>query len=68
MMNGVMCPHCGSMEGWFPAARFASAMGGLAGTGFGCGRHCPGWVPGVYAICAMAPSAFRSVSMAEAAA
>jgi hypothetical protein len=68
MVNGIMCPHCGSMAGWFPAARVASGMGGLAGTGFGCGRHCPGWVPGVYATCAVAPSAFRSVSMAAAAA
>ena len=41
------------------SAMAESAMGGFAGTGFGCGRHCPGCVPGVEATTAVAPSGER---------
>ncbi len=45
----------------------ALAMGGFAGTGFGWGRHCRP-APGVYDASRVAPSSFRSVSLAAPAA
>jgi hypothetical protein len=44
------------------------AMSGLGGSGFGCGRHLPGPVPGVYGASRVAPSSLWSVSMAAPAA
>src|SRR5512134_290682 len=43
-------------------------MGGFGGSGLGCGRHFPGPVPGVYGASRVAPSSFRSASMAAPAA
>ena len=46
-VNGVMFAQPGTADGRYPRAKSGLAMGGLAGTGFGCGRHLPGPVAGV---------------------
>ena len=58
----------GFAVGWYPRAASGFAMGGLAGTGLGCGRHFPGPTPGVYGTSRVAPSSLRSVRIAAPAA
>ena len=67
-VNGVTLPQPGMADDAKPGASLGSAMGGFGGSGFGCGRHRPGPLAGVYGAERVAPSSLRSASMASAAA
>src|SRR5437868_180445 len=44
-VNGVTLPQFVPAEGPYPRAKSGFAIGGLGGTGLGCGRHRPAPIP-----------------------